>query len=57
MTGETCAESGCPIVLPPYPDEEGTYWCAEHYDGPEDFEHLEEIDPEYAEERRELYND
>lgn len=56
MVDETCAEDGCPIVLPPFPDTEGTYWCREHYDGHPEFRHLEEIDPEYAEERKKLYH-
>ncbi|MFB6074913.1 MAG: hypothetical protein ABEJ89_07870 [Haloarculaceae archaeon] len=59
MVDETCEHDDCPRVLPPFPDTDGKYWCSDHYPEPNDgeFTHLEEIDPEYAEERREMYDE
>jgi len=56
MTGETCAEPGCPIVLPPYPDEKGAYWCAEHYDGDPQFRHISDKFAEYREQKVQEYD-
>lgn len=55
---ESCAEPKCKVHLPPYPDESGTYWCREHYPEPNGgtFDHLEDIDPEYRQEKIEEYN-
>ncbi|QCP91435.1 hypothetical protein [Haloarcula marismortui] len=59
VVDETCGEDGCKIILPPFLDKKGLYWCKSHYPEPNNgtFSHIPDEFADYRDERREMYND